>query len=124
SDLLEPKLRTTLSSSEPIRVAFLRPGSVVGASFGDALFRVLRFNGKSALDNREHFREIVYPDPTGGDATPASSGIARSLSELVPQVVLVLDDSDFVLREIVPRLEIEWPADAPRPFYLWGSPIR
>jgi serine/threonine protein kinase/ABC-type branched-subunit amino acid transport system substrate-binding protein len=123
SDLLEPRMRASMSTSESVHVAFLRPGSIVGASFGDALFRNLRFNGKSAVENRDNFREVVYPDPRNADPT-ATGKIVEDLRDFLPHVVLILDDSDFVLREIVARLEKQWPSrDVPRPVYMWSSPV-
>jgi serine/threonine-protein kinase len=122
SDVLEPQLRKALSPSEPIDVALVRANRVTDATWGDATFRALRFNGKSALDNANHFREVVFPDPRHGDPAAIAGDVVNALRHFRPHLVLVLDD-DFVLRVVLPLFEQQQPVDGTKPIYLWGVAV-
>jgi hypothetical protein len=108
---LEPGMRAGRKAGFQMRVAVLRGGSRAG--YLDDLFRTLRFNGATALENGDDFRQYVI-DPAGGDG-----GVAKVLSDLAafaPNVVVVQGVSDFASSLVAP-LEAQW--DGPdRPTYV------
>jgi hypothetical protein len=74
------------------------------------VFANLKFNGKSALENGELYRQIVVSDPAhAGD-------VVKSLVDFAPHVVLFAggDLTDPVLAP----LEAAWPAARPRPYFV------
>ena len=77
-DLLEPAARTgpgAVPLGTPIRVALLRGQMRGGSTFSELLFKELRFNGKSALDNGADYRELFF----GAGASSAPSTDAAKL---------------------------------------------
>jgi len=113
SGVLEPLARSRSGGigDHPMRVAVLRgsaPHSVV-----DADFPAIRFNGKSALENGENFRQfVVGPGDAGRDE------LIDALIEFDPQVVYPRT-SDLPL-DVILTLEKKW-RRGPRPFYIVGS---
>jgi serine/threonine protein kinase len=109
--VLEPRIRSgavALKATEAVRVALLRPKNTAGAAFSDAVFRSVRFNGKSALANGYDFRELTYDD------TNAEKDAAAMLGELlrfVPHVVLYAGGAAIV-RDVFGPLEERWPTGA------------
>jgi hypothetical protein len=77
----------------------------------DSLFGVLRFNGRSALDNGTNFRQLVYHT----DADASDGDVVDALLAFAPQVIIVADQA-FDSKVLVP-LEARW-AEGPRPFYV------
>jgi serine/threonine protein kinase len=114
---IEPGLRADGLGSAPMKVALVRTGDV-GRSHGltDTLFRELRFNGKSALENGENFRQLVYDAQEGKDA----SLVVSALAAFAPQVIVYQGES-FIERVAAP-LERRWQR-GPRPIYLVNSDI-
>lgn len=113
--LLEPPLRKSLGAEE-VRVAFVRPSAANGIAFADALFRELKFNGKSALENKASFKELVYGDPTGEQAPLYEAALAELLV-FRPHIVLYLGE-DALVRNVFEPLEKKWPKAVPRPHYV------
>jgi hypothetical protein len=90
----------------------LRPKNAAGAAFSDAVFRSLRFNGKSALDNGYDFRELTYDESANDYAANV-----RDLVRFLPQVILYAGGPPIV-RDVFAPLEDQWPKTArPRPRY-------
>ncbi len=108
---LEPAVRAA-ADGQPTRIALVRSKVDVGMSFSDALFRTLRFNGKSVLDNEEDFREVVVDEDS-----PAQPGAAiEQLTRMRPNIVLyMLPD---LRASFLKPLEEAWPAHTPRPIYF------
>jgi len=119
SQVLEPEIRAELGAGPPVplRVALVRQEDPAGAGFGDALFRELRFNGRSALRNDANFREIPYAFETGEGKEPDFDRIAEALRAFAPHVVIHFGSDEAFLRVVDP-LERSWRADAPRPRYV------
>jgi serine/threonine protein kinase len=117
SEVLEPLARARSGpggrAEGPIRVAALV--SPKGVEDIAAYFRDIRFNGKSALENGEDFRQVVF-DP-GGDAGRAAGAVVDALAAWNPQVVYVAYGSS-----LIPSLEAAW-RRGPRPFYVVGSEL-
>jgi len=112
--VLEPRIRgagggvTWLRSTDAVRVVLVRPKNTAGAAFSDAVFRSLRFNGKSALANGYDFRELTYDDAN------VQKDAAAMLSELLrftPHVVLYAG-SAAIVRDVLGPLEDRWPKEA------------
>jgi eukaryotic-like serine/threonine-protein kinase len=114
SDVLEPDLRAHgLPAGEPLRVAFINVDNTTGMSNADAVVGSLRFNGRSAAENGESFRQFLVHD--GPDVDEAKN-IAREVATFRPHVVLdAATDS-----AIVSALEAVWQA-GPRPRYVVSS---
>ncbi len=118
SDVLEPRLRAATGGvrSGPIRVALVRRSGTHDVV--DEEFRLLRFNGKSALENGDDFRQYVFEDTPHAGATPRDDPLVPSH----PQLVFVAGGG-FVSKVLLP-LEERWgtgAASSPRPIYLANS---
>jgi hypothetical protein len=85
----------------------------------DRLTSVLRFNGKSVVENGDDFREITLED---GAAARAPS--LERLQSFLPTVVIIYPmHSGEAVRELVEGLETGWPATAARPTYVFLTGI-
>jgi serine/threonine-protein kinase len=115
--VLEPDLRArpgAMQKDEPLRVALLRQDDAAGIGFADVLFRNLRFNGRSALENESSYREFVYVP--GGDAAKYDE-LGRNLVGFAPHVIIDFGGVDPFLA-VVERVERGWKAGSPPPRYL------
>ena len=114
SDVLEPIARSRDGGlgRRPMKVAIV--SSKMGTAEVSASFRAIRFNGLTALENGENFKQFVLgPRGDGRDEE-----IADALADFQPQVIYVLPP-DFTSR-VLGSLEKRWHA-GPRPFYIIGS---
>jgi branched-chain amino acid transport system substrate-binding protein len=118
-EVLEPDLRAAgLAAGEPLRVAFVRQDDAAGLGFADVLFRALRFNGKTALENEGAYREIAYA-AGGADAKGEYERVAAKLLAFAPHVVVDFGGDDAFLG-IASALERGWKG-ALRPRYVKAS---
>ena len=119
--LFEPQIRREagMLASSPLRVALLRRGTAAGISFSDALLALLRFNGKTALENGPDFADISYGDPARRAATaPDYAKAVQRVLDLRPHVVVLFGDEE-VPGDLLEPIERGWPRDARyRPYYL------
>ncbi len=111
SDLIEPRLRKAgiVSDMNPMRVAVILPKSQYGLSIGEALRKVLAFNGRPAIANGEAFAQLTFDfqDPTRPN--PDFASIVRELIERAPNVVLYAGEDELVSTVFVP-VERGWKA--------------
>jgi hypothetical protein len=120
SELLEPGIRAlpgALTSGEGVRVALVTQDDPAGLGFADAVFRKLRFNGRSALENESRYREIAYPFDMGDGKEPDVGRVAEKLLSFAPHVIIHFG-ADEVLERVVERLERDWKTPAFRPRYV------
>jgi serine/threonine-protein kinase len=118
-EVLEPEIRATpgaVHGREPLRVALVRQDDAAGIGFGEALFRALRFNGRSALENDANYRELTYPFDEG-EHEPNLDPVVEPLVAFAPHVVIDFGSDDGLLRLIEP-LERRWATTGFRPRYL------
>ncbi len=99
-----------LSAGEPLRVALVRARSAGNDALAEALFGFLRFNGHSALENGDAYREFAFERANARDDY---SGVLPKLVAFAPNVVLFLTDSG-----LVPAIESAWPSSTARPYYF------
>jgi branched-chain amino acid transport system substrate-binding protein len=118
--VLEPELKPKLGG-QPLRVALVRQNDATGLGFADALFRSLRFNERSALENESNYREFVGKLGAGGDAAEVSQ-IVGKLAAYAPHVIVYFG-SDEALVRIAEPLEKGWRDSAMRPRYVKTSPL-
>src|SRR5262249_39913629 len=91
-----------------------------GMAFSDRLFSALRFNGKPALDNGAHYRELVVE---AGPAWPGDARVVEQMLAFAPHVILHTGSDAFPDRVFRP-LEERWPASGTvRPTYVAGSEL-
>ena len=112
-------LRDTLetrASSEAAgdrRVTLARIDNGLGGWFGEAFYRRLSFNGKSAIDNGDKYQELIFaPDPSDDDVRAYAERVARSN----PTFLVLLGPSSETSR-IVAAVE----AHGRRPTYVIAS---
>jgi serine/threonine-protein kinase len=119
SQVLEPQIRAQgrARGAEPLRVALVRQEDPAGIGFADSLFRDLRYNGRSALENESNYRELAYAFDDGEGKVPDFDPIVDKLREFGPHVIVHFGSDEAFLRVVEP-LENAWRADAPRPRYL------
>jgi serine/threonine-protein kinase len=118
--VLEPQVRAlpgAVRAGAPLRVALLRQDDAAGLGFADALFRMLRYSGRSALENGSSYREMAYPFDTGGAASPDFDAIAAKLASFAPHVIVHFGADEAFLRVVDP-LERAWTERSFRPRYL------
>jgi serine/threonine-protein kinase len=122
--ILEPTLRAApdgAKAAQPLRVAVVRQDDAAGLGFADALFRSLRFNGKSALENESNYAEFPYPVDAGASAADYEAVVAK-VRAFAPHVIVHFgSDQSFV--PIVAALETKSPAGAPSPRYVRASSL-
>jgi serine/threonine-protein kinase len=117
ANVLEPRARAAgLVPGTALRVALVRTSAPGARDFTDVLFRSLTFNGKSALENGDDFRQFVLDEEHDGGAD-----LVEPLARFAPHVI-IYQGGTFV-RRVAGPLEARWRRDAPRPFYLVGSTI-
>jgi tRNA A-37 threonylcarbamoyl transferase component Bud32/ABC-type branched-subunit amino acid transport system substrate-binding protein len=111
-DVLEPGIRARLATT---RVVLARNDDALGASFGDAFFRSLTFNGRPAVDNGGAYRELAIPShaPSPRELT----SIATEILAAEP-TFLILAGAPAATVPIVAAVESGWRAGAARPTYL------
>jgi ABC-type branched-subunit amino acid transport system substrate-binding protein len=118
--LFEPTFRAlpqAVSPSRPLRVAVLRPANTAGGGFANALFARLRFNGKSALDNGNNYREITVDE---GAAEPSFAAAVEQLSSFAPHVI-VYNGRGALVRSVFLPLDARWRESAYRPRIISGT---
>jgi serine/threonine-protein kinase len=118
-EVLEPRLVKAgiVGPSAPMRVALIRPESTAGLSAAEHIFENLRFNGKSALENGEGYRQFVYKD---GDH--AAEAVA-ALVAFRPHVVIFFGQNEVVTPVLEP-IERTWRRDVRyRPFFVSNSSL-
>jgi branched-chain amino acid transport system substrate-binding protein len=120
SDVIEPELRAgrAVLRGGDLRVALVRQDDAAGIGFADALFRALRFNGRSALDNGASYLEVAYPFEAGDGGEPELDAVADKIVAFAPHVVIHFGmDEPFV--RILERVERGWQPSPPfRPRYV------
>jgi serine/threonine-protein kinase len=115
SDVLEPDLRARgLPAGEPLRVALTNVDNTTGMSNADAVVATLRFNGRSAADNGESFRQFVVHD--GTPTLDETRRIARDMVAFRPHIVIDAATDSLIVGE----LESVWQG-AQRPRYVVSS---
>lgn len=106
-DRLEPRARAQ-NGGRAIRVALVRQKNAPGAAFADEVFRTLKYNGKTALENGADFRELTF------DGDDDLRALVPELVELAPQIVLHMTPNEAAIKLFAP-LEKAWRSAAPRP---------
>ncbi len=110
-DFLEPRL-----GARPTRVALVRAESASALSFGEAFFKQLVFNRKTALQNGSDYREVALA--VGAPTPSVIADVAARLVDASPSIVVLLGPPTATV-PIVEAVEAGWnkPA-APRPTYV------
>ncbi|HEY8089312.1 MAG TPA: hypothetical protein VIF09_15740, partial [Polyangiaceae bacterium] len=107
--VIEPRTHATTT-----RVTLVRDDISYVLPFAQRLYQGLTFNGKSARDNGEDYREVLFGD------TSTPEGLKRAASAIVaarPTIVVSIGQEEKVL-PTVREVEASWPASVPRPTYL------
>jgi serine/threonine-protein kinase len=118
-EVIEPELRGRLGA-RPLKVALVRQDDATGLGFADALFRNLRYNGRSALENESSYREFVSSLGAGDDPAEYEK-LVEKLAAFGPQVI-VFFGSDESLVQVARSLERAW-HDPIRPRYVRTSAL-
>jgi len=116
ADVLEPRVRAAprgIGAARPMRVALARVKNQGSRAFSEALLKGLTFNGKTALENGDDFRDFAVDDD---DAKTAPEPVVDALLAFSPDVVLYVGGESLMLRVIEP-LEARWPRGRAAPIY-------
>ncbi len=108
--VLEPRIRAQSPTGARLRVALLRRPADL--AFSEGIFRTLRFNGTSALENGRDYQELVLDPSVPSDA----ARVVGVLSSFSPSVVLFIG-GDEIVDGIVEPLERTWPQPHARPIF-------
>jgi serine/threonine-protein kinase len=123
AEVIEPALRAVpglLRPGEPMRVAFGRVKNPTGVSYADIYIGNLRFNGKSATENGDAFRQVSLPDSlVAGRADGEMDRVVAELIAFDPHLIL---HGGSLGADVARPLEQRWPASRRRrPRYLFGE---
>jgi ABC-type branched-subunit amino acid transport system substrate-binding protein len=100
----------------PMRIAFLRGKQMSALALSRAVTSELTFNGKSAIENGDAFREIV-----ADDSAASYREAAGELTAFAPDIVLYLGGG-AIFRGVVETAEAAWAArPGPRPLYAMAT---
>jgi hypothetical protein len=116
--LLE-RIEKYLANPGPIRVAMIVSKRYAEQSIADTLSPLLRFNGKSILENGSNFYSAAVP-ALADEPTADYSTLNAALLSFRPHVVIAITREEFVYK-ILPAVESGWQASASgqaRPFYV------
>ena len=124
SDLLEPRLRKAgiVTAASPMRVAFLRQNNQYGLATAEVMGKNLSFNGRPAHANGESFVQLVYEQAKASAPRPDFAVIVSQLLALAPHAILYAGEDELVSTVFAP-VERDWPAKAPRPYWVSVSPL-
>jgi hypothetical protein len=117
---IEPALRASgaVGPGAPLRVAVLRPSSTVAMSIVDTIFEHIRFNGKSALENGDAFRQFIWSD-VNADAPK----LVDEMLAFAPHVIVYVAQGELVAPYFRP-IEERWPKGAKhRPYYVSSASL-
>jgi hypothetical protein len=119
SELLEPRLRKagTVSEATPTRVALILPKSQFGLSIGDALRKVLSFNGQPALANGDNLDQITFELPGAPGSDRDLAAIATEFVHRAPHIIVYAGEDELVETVFNP-VERDWQAKGYRPYWL------
>lgn len=117
---LETKIRADLSlaPSADIKVVSLAEGTTTAKAFAESFASSVTFNGKGALANGASFVVVQAENPR--DVTVDHVGYAQKIAAEHPHVIVVAMGQDFPTY-YVRTIEDEWPAGAPRPYYVLSN---
>lgn len=113
------RVETFLAKTEPLRVAMLVSKRYAEQSIAETITPLLRFNGKSVIDNGSNFFSASVT-ALSDDPNADYSSVNQALLAFKPHVVIAITREEFVYK-IMPTIEGAWTAAAPgqgRPFYL------
>jgi branched-chain amino acid transport system substrate-binding protein len=115
---VEQEIRTTymLAASDDIRLAVVHKGDAYGAGLASALFKGLRFNGKSAAANgSDLFLQIDYGDPSKLSDVDQKARRADAVKQLLafrPHILIEIGTAEAVT-DIFSPVEMGWPGSEP-----------
>lgn len=113
------RIEAYLANPGPIRVAVLVSKRYAEQSIADTLSPLLRFNGKSVLDNGSNFYTAAVPALVDEPAADYST-VNAALLAFRPHVVIAITREEFVYK-MLPAIESGWASAAAgqeRPFYV------
>jgi hypothetical protein len=98
------------------RVTLAREESPGAVSFGDRFFRQLRFNGRTALENGEAYREVTFASAPGDDVDRVAARV-----EATKPTFLVLQGSASFVPRLIERVEARLAGEKEKPTYVWAA---
>jgi branched-chain amino acid transport system substrate-binding protein len=113
------RIETYLANPGPIRVAMIVSKRYAEQSIADTLSPLIRFNGKSVLENGQNFYTAAVPVLVDEPAADYST-LNAALLAFKPHVVIAITREEFVYK-ILPAVEAGWSTAASgqaRPFYI------
>jgi serine/threonine-protein kinase len=119
-EVIEPRLREAkiVRPDAPTKVALVRPSSTAALSTADQIFGSLRYNGKSALENGQGYREFVFQD------LEHTAEVVRGVVDFRPHVVIFSEGQGDVTRPVLEPIEAAWNRNLPyRPYYVATSSL-
>ena len=117
---IEPELRAVggvLNAGEQLRLAVVNKGDAYGQGLANALFDIVKFNGKSASSNSDNYKAIDYGDPTAPDADARYKAAVDQLLAFQPHVLIVIGTAESVTKVFTP-FEAGWTQPSFRPRYV------
>jgi ABC-type branched-subunit amino acid transport system substrate-binding protein len=105
-------------SSRRMKVVLVRRANAAGLGFSHEIVATLAFNGKSAVENGDDYREIVVDGlETGAGTLPNYDAVVAEVARFAPHVVLV--EGYAIFDHVVLPLEKAWRKDRGyRPLYI------
>jgi hypothetical protein len=119
SDVIEPKLHQAgiVGAQSPMRVALLRPNDTGGLNAADDIFASLRFNGQTAVENRDKYRQFVFDD------LAHVKDIVEELVDFRPHVIICVGQGELA-QPVLEPLEKSWKTSLRyRPYYVTAGSL-
>jgi ABC-type branched-subunit amino acid transport system substrate-binding protein len=109
-DVLEPRAKGGAT-----RVTLVRDNTPGAVSIADRFYRQLHFNGRSALENGDSYREVTFSDTSPEELERAASRIVASR----PTFLVVQGDESTTSR-LLTKVETSTASGIPKPTYIWA----
>jgi branched-chain amino acid transport system substrate-binding protein len=121
SEYVEKDVRTTyaIPTGGSVKLAVVHKGDTYGAGLGNALFKSVTFNGKSAAANDTNYKQIDYGDPlklTEEQKAAAYDAAVKDLVAFKPHILITVGTAEAV--QIFKQVEAEWTDTTMRPIHI------
>jgi hypothetical protein len=107
--VLEPKVRAekALTADQPIRVAMVYSDEGASTTSGQLFFQSARFNGKTAAENGDNYKQFNMGSVTSPDFTATLAQAVLQMKQFQPHVVVIYDGN--ATDEAIVQMESEFP---------------
>ncbi len=121
----EPLVRSKygLKATDNIKFAVAHTTDALGAAASTFLSQNLKFNGLSAVDNADNYKDVAYGDvQIDTDTAQKQAAAAAALAAFKPHIIFIGGRNE-ALPGITKAVELQWTETTYRPLYIYNSVI-